>query len=148
YHCERFAALKQVPTVATVHNGQYQGWMDWNKAILLPSFDTWKWGLLDWDGVINPLGALIKCCTVFTTVSTGYLEELMTQANGLEGLFVMERAKGIGIVNGIDPVIWDPSKDVMLMSHYEVATVQSGKRKNKELLCKTFGLDPTKPLLA
>ena len=148
YHSERFTSLKNVPTVATVHNGQYQGWMEWNKAILLPSFDTWKWGLLDWDGVINPLGALIKCCTVFTTVSTGYLEELMTQANGLEGLFAMERAKGIGIVNGIDPVIWDPSKDVMLMSHYEVATVQSGKRKNKELLCKTFGLDPTKPLLA
>ena len=148
YHCERFASLKNVPTVGTVHNGQYQGWMEWNKAILLPPFDTWKWGLLDWDRVINPLGALIKCCTVFTTVSTGYLEELMTQANGLESLFAMERAKGVGIVNGIDPAIWDPSKDTMLLHPYQITTVQSGKRKNKEPLCEAYGLDPQKPLLA
>jgi len=148
YHCERFAALKQIPTVATVHNGQYQGWMDWNKAILLPPFDTWKWGLLDWARVINPLGALIKCCTVFTTVSSGYLDELMTQANGLESLFAMERAKGVGIVNGIDTVVWDPAQDAMLPYHYRISTVQSGKRRNKEFLCDAYGLDPEKPLLA
>lgn len=148
YHCDRFAALKRVPTVATVHNGQYQGWMDWNKAILLPPFDTWKWGLLDWGGVINPLGALIKCCTVFTAVSSGYLEELMTQANGLESLFAMERVKGIGIVNGIDTAVWDPAQDAMLSHHYRISTVQSGKRKNKEFLCDAYGLNPEKPLLA
>lgn len=148
YNCERFAALRDTPTVGTVHNGQYQGWMDWNKAILLPPFDTWKWGLLDWDRVINPLGALIKCCTVFTTVSTGYLDELMTRANGLERLFVMERARGIGIVNGIDTAVWDPAQDAMLPHHYRIANVQSGKRKNKEFLCEAYGLDPEKPLLA
>ncbi|WP_353197661.1 glycogen/starch synthase [Parapedobacter defluvii] len=148
YHSERFATLKQVPTVATVHNGQYQGWMDWNRAILLPPFDTWKWGLLDWDRVINPLGALIKCCTVYTTVSIGYLDELMTQANGLESLFATERAKGVGIVNGIDTAVWDPAQDAMLPHRYRVSTVQSGKRKNKEFLCDGYGLDPEKPLLA
>ncbi|MFC7522543.1 glycogen synthase [Parapedobacter sp. GCM10030251] len=148
YHCERFKALKQVPTVATVHNGQYQGWMDWNRAILLPPFDTWKWGLLDWDGVINPLAALIKCCTVFTTVSTGYLDELMVQANGLERLFAMERAKGVGIVNGIDTTVWDPAQDGMLLHHYQSSNVQTGKRRNKASLCDAYGLDPEKPLLA
>lgn len=148
YHCERFAALKQVPTVATVHNGQYQGGMDWNKAILLPPFDTWKWGLLDWDRVINPLAALIKCCTVFTTVSTGYLDELIIQANGLERLFAMESAKGVGIVNGIDTLVWDPAQDGMLPHHYQISNVQTGKRRNKEFLCGTYGLDPGKPLLA
>src|SRR5690606_5873515 len=148
YHCEQFAALKPISTVGTVHNGQYQGWMEWNKAILLPPFDTWKWGLLDWDRVINPLAALIKCCTVFTTVSSGYLGELMTQANGLEQLFTMERAKGVGIVNGIDPSVWNPEKDTMILHHYGISNVQSGKRKNKEALCEAFGLDARKPLLA
>ncbi|MFC3196600.1 glycogen synthase [Parapedobacter deserti] len=148
YHTDRFVQLRQVPTVGTVHNGQYQGWMDWNNAILLPPFDTWKWGLLDWDKVINPLAALIKCCTVFTTVSKGYLGELMEQANGLERLFAMERAKGIGIVNGIDTAVWDPSSDPMLNQHYRISNVQSGKRKNKALLCEAYGLDPSKPLLA
>jgi starch synthase len=60
-----------VKTVFTVHNGQYQGWMGWNKSILLPAFDTWKWGLLDWDGVINPLATAIKCCDAYTAVSEG-----------------------------------------------------------------------------
>ncbi|WP_353196977.1 glycogen/starch synthase [Parapedobacter defluvii] len=148
YHCDRFAGLKNVPTVGTVHNGQYQGWMDWNKAILLPPFDTWKWGLLDWNRVINPLGALIKCCTRFTAVSTGYLDELILQANGLERLFAMEQAKGVGIVNGIDTTVWDPAQDTMLPHHYRVSNVQSGKRKNKEFLCDAYGLDPQKPLFA
>lgn len=148
YHSDRFAQLRQVPTVATVHNGQYQGWMNWNKAILLPPFDTWKWGLLDWDKVINPLAALIKCCTVFTTVSEGYLQELMEHANGLEYLFAMERAKGVGIVNGIDPLVWNPEQDAMLPQNYRLASVQSGKRKNKASLCSAYGLDAEKPLLA
>lgn len=148
YHSDRFAALNAVPTVATVHNGQYQGWMEWNRAILLPSFDTWKWGLLDWDRMINPLGALIKCSTVFTTVSEGYLGELMEQANGLERLFALERAKGVGIVNGIDTTVWDPDRDAMLEHHYRVTNVQTGKQKNKQSLCDDFGLDASKPLLA
>ena len=148
YHSEQFATLKKVPTVATVHNGQYQGWMDWNKAILLPAFDTWKWGLLDWDKTINPLATLIKCCTVFTTVSEGYLQELSGQANGLEQLFVMERHKSFGIVNGIDTTVWNTESDHMLHNNYRLTSVQSGKAKNKEFLCETFGLDASKPLLA
>lgn len=148
YHCEQFAALKRVPTVGTVHNGQYQGWMDWNKAILLPPFDTWKWGLLDWDKIINPLAALIKCCTAFTTVSVGYLGELIERPNGLEHLFAMERAKGVGIVNGIDTAVWDPASDTMLPHPYTAGRVQSGKKKNKVSLCEAYGLDAEKPLVA
>ncbi len=148
YYCEQFAALRKVATVGTVHNGQYQGWMDWNKAILLPPFDTWKWGLLDWDKTINPLAALIKCCTAFTTVSEGYLGELTMQANGLEHLFAMERAKGVGIVNGIDTEVWNPASDAMLPHHYALSRVQSGKSNNKASLCNSYGLDPSKPLVA
>lgn len=148
YHCEKFAPLKDVPTVGTVHNGQYQGWMDWNKATLLPPYESWKWGLLDWDRMINPLAALIKCCTVYTTVSEGYLGELMEQANGLEKLFGMERAKGHGIVNGIDTEVWDTKTDPMLAKNYSLVTVKGGKQANKQSLCDTFGLDADKPLLA
>lgn len=148
YHGDKFTALRKVPTVATVHNGQYQGWMNWNQAILLPAFDTWKWGLLDWNRVINPLAALIKCCTLYTTVSEGYLYELMEQANGLERLFAMERAKSVGIVNGIDTAVWSPDRDTLLPEPYQIKDVRSGKNKNKIALCDAYGLDARKPLLA
>lgn len=147
YHGDDFEALRQIPTVGTVHNGQYQGWMDWNKGILLPSFDTWKWGLLDWDRMINPLAALIKCAWAYTTVSEGYLRQLTEQSNGLEQLFELERPKGVGIVNGIDTELWDPAADPMLQRNYDSADVQSGKKANKAGLCKTFGLDESLPLI-
>lgn len=148
YHCDKFYSLKHVPTVGTVHNGQYQGWMDWNKAILLPSFDSWKWGLLDWGKSINPLATLIKCCHAFTAVSEGYLHELTWQARGLESLFLSEWYKGHGVVNGIDTDLWNTETDPMIRENYKITNVLSGKRKNKEALCELYGFDTDRPLLA
>lgn len=142
------ARLASIKTVFTVHNGQYQGWMNWeDKGGLLPAFDNWKWGLLDWDGLINPLAAAIKCCTAFTTVSEGYLEELYQDANGLQGLFKMESHKAEGIVNGIDEAFWNPETDASIEKNYTVSTVRSGKNTNKKWLSKAYGLDFTKPLI-
>lgn len=143
-----FRELNTVKTVFTVHNGQYQGWMNWNKGILLPAFDTWKWGLLDWDGLINPLAAAIKCCDVYTTVSEGYLEELYHDANGLQQLFLDEKAKSFGIVNGIDDDYWDPETDILISKNYSIKTIKSGKAANKKLLSTQYGLDPKLPLLS
>ncbi len=139
--------LAEVKTVATVHNGQYQGWTHWSKAILLPPFDTWKWGLLDWDGLINPLAALIKCCDAYTTVSEGYLEELYVEANGLQQLFYAERKKSVGIVNGIDWEIWDPETDYTLIENYGDAQAFTGKLKNKQALAQQYKINPALPLL-
>ncbi len=139
--------LADVKTVATVHNGQYQGWTPWNKAVLLPAYDSWKWGLLDWDGLINPLAALIKCCDAYTTVSEGYLEELYVEANGLQQLFYDERDKSVGIVNGIDWEIWDPATDYTLIANYDAKQAFAGKLKNKEALATQYKIDPKLPLL-
>ncbi|MBD1423000.1 glycogen synthase [Sphingobacterium chuzhouense] len=146
-HAVDFKEFEKVKTVFTVHNGQYQGWMNWNKGILLPAFDTWKWGLLDWDGLINPLAAAIKCCDAFTTVSEGYLQELYGQANGLESLFFSEAAKGYGIVNGIDDAYWNPAEDKLIPVNYDIESSKKGKAKNKKALCEKYGLDETLPLL-
>ena len=146
-HADDFETFASVKTVFTVHNGQYQGWMSWNKSILLPPFDTWKWGLLDWDGLINPLATAIKCCDAFTTVSAGYLQELYTQANGLESLFSSEAAKGYGIVNGIDDVYWNPAEDKLIAVNYDVDSSKEGKMKNKKAFCEKYGLDDSLPLL-
>ncbi|HUR67169.1 MAG TPA: glycogen synthase [Chitinophagaceae bacterium] len=140
--------LSEIPTVFTVHNAQYQGWMGWDKYYYLPAFDSWKWGLLDWDKTINPMAAAVKCAWKVTTVSNSYLDELKGAANGLENLFSSEQAKSHGILNGIDTQVWDPLTDSMIFKNYDKALVEKGKLKNKKELAGKFDLDPAKPLVS
>ncbi|HAI84089.1 MAG TPA: glycogen synthase, partial [Chitinophagaceae bacterium] len=121
-----FAKLAQVPSIVTIHNAQYQGWMGWDKSTYIPAYDTWKAGLLEWAGTINPLASAIKCSWAVTTVSWSYLEELRQQANGLEALFEYEKGKCYGILNGIDADVWDPATDNYLTVNYDASTVAEG----------------------
>lgn len=146
-HCFPYLHLATIKTILTIHNAQYQGWMDWRKSNYLPSWDKWKWGLLDWKKMINPLACGIRCASKVSTVSPGYLNELYNDANGLEDLFKYERGKCFGILNGIDDDIWDPSKDAFITEQYDQENVTMGKEVNKQLLCTQFGLDITKPLI-
>jgi len=145
-YCYDFKKLSSVPTVFTIHNAQYQGWMGWDKSRYIPRWDLWKRGMLDWADSINPLASAIKCATRVTTVIWSYMEELRFHSNGLEKLFEYERGKCIGILNGIDNEVWNPETDKYLTDHYSVKKVTAGKQKNKESLCQQFSLDPEKPL--
>lgn len=147
-HVSKFSFLRQTVTIGTLHNAQYQGWMSWDMAALMPEFDSWSWGLLDWDGQINPLAALVKCVWNYTTVSVGYLRELFIAANGLESLLVAERLKSTGIINGVDNEVWDPKSDPALIKNYTLKTVGGGKQVNKSSLCERFNLDPDLPLFS
>ena len=120
----------------------------WDKLSYLPEIDGFKAGLLEWGGSINPLAAAVKCCWKFTTVSPSYLQELSVSSNGLEYLFYLERAKGMGIINGIDTEIWDPIKDPMIPNKFSIKQLTPGKQANKEALCNRFGLSSEKPLVS
>ena len=145
-YCNQYRSLRQVPTILTIHNAQYQGQFGWDKLHYLPSFDVWKTGMLDWKGSINPLASAIKCAWKVTTVSPSYLDEISYKANGLEALFAQERGKSVGILNGIDNEVWNPATDGMLDKTFQQKTSDSGKKANKEALCRVFNLDPSKPL--
>ncbi|MFN9115361.1 MAG: glycogen synthase, partial [Bacteroidota bacterium] len=145
-HTYKYRHLAVIPTVLTIHNAQYQGSMDWSKSVLLPEWDLWKRGMLEWAGAINPLASGIKCASKVTTVSWSYLDELKYMSNGLEALFEYEKGKCVGILNGIDTQVWNPSADVYLKDDFSVQSVSKGKERNKQLLCDEFGLDPQKPL--
>lgn len=146
-HCYKYAHISHVPTVLTIHNAEYQGWMNWNLNHFIPRYDMWRWGLLEWNQSINPLASGIKCAQAVTTVSPSYLEELRMKSNGLEALFEYEKGKCSGILNGIDMHVWDPSSDTYLQYRYGVNDVEAGKAKNKMQLCDRFGLDFDKPLI-
>ncbi|EJL70445.1 glycogen synthase [Chryseobacterium populi] len=147
-HCYEFKFLKGVKTIGTIHNGEYQGMMSWNMANYMPSFDAYKWGLLDWNGLINPLASMMKCSNAFTTVSEGYLEELFISFRGLESLVREEFSKAYGIINGIDAEVWNPETDPMMDFNFTIKNAVEQKKKNKEKLCKEYGLKPDLPLFA
>ena len=147
-HCYRYQHLSSIPTVLTIHNAEYQGWLGWDKSYYIPAWDNWKSGLLEWNKSINALACGVRCAWKVTTVSWSYLEELRWAANGLEALFEYEKGKCYGILNGIDTKVWDPEFDTYLDHHYNIKSNSVGKTKNKEILCKRFGLDATKPLIA
>lgn len=148
-YCPEFESIRHgVHTVGTIHNGRYQGWMSWDKARYMPAFDTADGGLLDWDSLINPLAAMVKCSDAYTTVSEGYLNELFQDAGGLESLFRQESEKAYGIVNGIDTEVWNPQTDDMISNNYTPGNYFSNKRRNKKRLCDQFGLDDSLPLVS
>ncbi len=146
-NCLKYRKLASVKTVLTIHNAQYQGWMPWSKSILIPQWDMWKWGMLDWNNAINPLASAIKCADKVTTVSPSYMQELKWMSAGLEALFEYEKGKCVGILNGIDAKVWDPETDEYLQHHFNEHDYEAGKAKNKMLLCDQFGLDYDKPLI-
>jgi starch synthase len=144
----QFRNLESVPTVFTIHNGEYQGQFGWERSNLLPAYDTYKWGFLDWNNKINPFASAVKCAWKVTTVSPSYLEELKFAANGVEMLMQYEQGKCVGILNGIDTDVWNPSTDEFLVRNFTDQEVKEGKKKNKKELSTRFGLDADKPLIA
>lgn len=146
-YCFAFSSLAKVPSVFTIHNAEYQGWLGWDRQHLLPSYDSWKWGLLDWNNTINPLACAVKCAWKVTTVSPSYMDELRYSASGIESLMQYEMGKSVGILNGIDAEVWDPQKDSLISKNYNEYMVREGKDKNKKELAGLFGLDEEKPLI-
>lgn len=143
-----FRPLAETPTVFTIHNGQYQGAFSWKNHNILPYYDAWARGYLDWNGAVNPMASAIKCAWAVTTVSNSYLFELHESSLGLEPLFRLEWHKQWGIINGIDAQVWDPRTDAALQHRLEDNDIQGFKRKNKQVLCEWFGLPEDKPMIS
>ncbi|MEO6168768.1 MAG: glycogen/starch synthase [Chitinophagales bacterium] len=146
-YCYPYNHLKEIKTVFTIHSGQYQGIFGMDNLHLIPYFDDWKRGMLEWNDAINSMACAIKCCWKFTTVSPSYLNELQQSALGIESLIKDERQKSKGILNGIDADIWNPETDNWIETGYTASNVSRGKSENKIALCHSFHLNPDKPLV-
>ena len=147
-YCQEYNSLAHIPTVFTIHNGEYHGAFSWRNMHLLPYFDAHARGLLDWKDTINPLACAIKCCWRLTTVSPSYMEELRNDSRGLEWLLNNEQAKSKGILNGIDNQVWDPKTDQYLPHPMKGNRLEAFKSKHKQLICERFGFNPDWPLFS
>jgi starch synthase len=147
-YCPKYQQLRPIPTVFTIHNGQYQGAFSWSRANVLPPYESGTGSILDWNGTVNPMAGAIKTAWAVTTVSNSYLYELHEKSMGLEPLFKQEWRKEWGIVNGIDAAVWDPATDPMLQHRLESGDIAAFKNNNKATLCERFGLNPNWPLVS
>jgi len=146
--CYKYESLKNIPTIFTIHNIDNQGEFSFDKLSYLPKYNLNKSEILEWDFTINPMAAGIKSCWKYTTVTPNFMNKLPYEATGLDSLFDNERNKGVGILNGIDANVWNPSTDKMIAENFDSRTVEIGKKANKLALCEKFDLDPKKPLIA
>jgi starch synthase len=143
--------LRGTATLFTVHNLAYQG--------LFPADRLPVTGLdqklftphgLEFYGKINLLKAGLVYADLLSTVSEQYAREIQTPefGCGLEGV-LRERADDlIGILNGVDYGVWDPTIDTLIPARYSPDDL-SGKQTCKEDLQRTQGLaiDSTAPVL-
>ncbi len=128
--------------VVTLHNLAYHGWTD--RALVR------QLGLVPGGGVIpedahgvDLIREAIVRSEVANTVSPGFARESLTPERGF-GLDDALRAKGdrfVGIVNGLDTVLWDPATDADLAAPYSVAD-RSGRAACRADLLTRLGFDP------
>ena len=140
-------------SVFTVHNLAYSGFFPadvFERAGLPPSLFTME--ALEYYGGFSFLKAGIVDADMVNTVSPQYAREVETEeyGGGMAGLMRHTREQGrfVGIVNGIDPDVHDPSKDPDLPVHYSVENL-AGKSVCKAALQRDVGLieDPNLPVI-
>jgi starch synthase len=137
-------AADHVPTVFTIHNLAYQGLF---AAAIFPELALPP-GFFSIDGVeFNGLVSFIKAGLFYadrlTTVSPTYAREIQTPAFGcgLEGLLRTRADTLTGILNGVDPRVWDPRHDPILPQSYGTEDAAPGKRAAKAALQRRLGLE-------
>jgi starch synthase len=133
-----------IPTIFTVHNLAYQGLFS---ASLFPEMALPP-GFLSIDGVeFHGLISFMKAGLFYsdrlTTVSPTYAREIQTPAfgGGFEGLLRSRADALTGILNGVDPRIWDPGHDPLLPRGYGTEDAPAGKRAAKAALGSRLGLE-------
>lgn len=140
----------RLASLLTIHNLAYHGWVDRAELASL--------GLAPGDrvvasgaGGIDLLWAGIERADLVNTVSPTFAAEALTPAVGFgldqtlrwkkDQLDLAGRPRFFGILNGIDPAVWDPSSDADLAAPYS-ATDRTGKAACRADLLDRVGFDP------
>ncbi|MCF0240496.1 MAG: glycogen synthase GlgA [Streptococcus gallolyticus] len=136
-------AYKDIKTVLTIHNLEFQGQYDSGMLgdLFGVGYERYADGTLRWNDCLNWLKAGILYSDRVTTVSPSYAQEIMTPAfgKGLDQILRMESGKLIGITNGIDTDLYNPETDPHIPEHFSVKDL-SGKAKDKRALQERVGL--------
>ncbi len=134
--------LARMAVLVTLHNLAYHGWV--------PSAELAQLGLAAGDALAsnNPFGldlllATIERADLANTVSPGFAAEALTPAfgMGLDGALMAKGDRFFGILNGLDPEVWDPATDTTIAARYRRGET-AGKAACRADLLRRVGMDP------
>ena len=137
----------------TIHNIAFQGKCGFDRVQDLLGVDSRYYTpeFMELNGCANFLKGGLVFADRINTVSPSYAEEIKMPyyAEGLEGILNARHAQLSGIINGIDKVVFNPSKDPNLPAHFDKGH-RKGKAVCKAALQEKMGLDvrPDVPLFA
>ena len=148
----RIPQLGGAKSVFTIHNIEYQGWANpdfFDNVLGLP--EPFR-GIMDLTGGVNMMKGAIECADMVSTVSETYAQEIRYPyyAHGLDGILSGYWYKLVGITNGVDVSVFDPSTDKALVQNYSIRDFAAGKAANKAAMQRELGLPerPEVPVLA
>jgi starch synthase len=138
-------------TVFSIHNMAYQGGFGIGELGKLGFSSEFARNAFSFDGYASAMKAGLEVSDTLSTVSRRYAQEIQTAENGygLEWLTRQRANRLIGITNGVDYEVWDPSTDREIPAHFNVDDL-TGKRECKRQLLETFSLPVNleRPILA
>ena len=143
---------KNIKTVYTIHNLQYQGVFDKSALgdVFGLSYEQYNNGNIEYFGKINFMKSGIVFADKVTTVSKTYVNEIQTEfyGEGLSGLLKSKSYKLEGILNGIDYDLNNPATDNAIFVKFDSNSIDR-KLQNKMKLQEILGLEvnPNIPLV-
>ncbi|MFA6004111.1 MAG: glycogen/starch synthase [Elusimicrobiota bacterium] len=136
-----FAATR---SIVTIHNIAYQGFFP-RETMFKAGFraEDFTSDKLEYYGNFSLLKAGLVFADAITTVSPNYARQIRQNnefGRGLEGLLEHRKDMLHGIINGIDPNMWNPGTDAALAARYGAAGALAGKAANKAAMQSRAGL--------
>ena len=151
--CTRREELRQIRTVFTIHNVEYQGRFgrDTMTDVFGLNEGWWDDGTMQMDGDVNLMKAALLVSDAVTTVSPTYAVQLHDgyYAHRMESVVDAIGGKLFGVLNGLDVVSFDPKKDTRIPANFSSRNL-AGKAQCKAELQSSLGLReaPEVPVLA
>ena len=144
-------AYKNIKTVLTIHNIEFQGKYDSRLITDILGLPEWARSIVVNNEDVNYMKGGIEAASLVTTVSETYANEILDPffAFGLEGILRERQYKIYGVTNGIDMKLYNPETDKALFKNYSHETI-SNKKENKKGLCNMVALpySEKRPMIA
>ncbi|MDQ0429793.1 starch synthase [Planomicrobium stackebrandtii] len=140
---QRYSSIREIKTVLTIHNLQFQG--KFSKDTFLENFEMdaryYDEGIVEWRGDFNSLKTGISYVDKVTTVSPTYRDEILTDFYGEKlNSFLQEKQQDlVGILNGIDTEVYNPATDLSIEHEFDAMSME-GKLVNKRAIQRRAGL--------